>query len=78
MVIPDLFNLPDGALIKTSEVWSTKKRRGFMPDSKCTFMRKLEDGRLPKPDLDHGPGSRYYLAGTLKGTLQPQGGRVAG
>ena len=76
-LIPDLFALPDGVLIKTSEVWSTKKRRGFLPDSKCTFMRKVADGRLPQPDLDHGPASRYYYAKTLKDALQPQGGRSA-
>ena len=29
--IPDLFAMPDGALIKTSEVWSSSKRRGVLP-----------------------------------------------
>ena len=69
MVIPDLFELPDGALIKTNEVWSTPSRRGFLPDSKCTYLRKVTDGRLPVPDVDHGPGSRYYFAKTLKTVL---------
>ena len=30
MVMPDLFELPDGALIKTNEIWSNPKRRGFL------------------------------------------------
>ena len=72
MVIPDLFEVPDGALIKTNEIWSNPRRRGFLPDSKCTFMRKVADGRLPGPDLDQGPGSRYYLAKTLKDALHSQ------
>jgi len=62
----DVFALPDGALIKTNEVYSTAKQRGIFPDCQMTYLRKLKDGRLPPPDVDHGKGSRYYKAGTIK------------
>lgn len=69
--IPDLFALADGVMIKSNEVWSTPNRRGFLPDRKSTYMRKVRDGRLPPPDIDQGPGSRYYIAKTLKSALLP-------
>lgn len=67
--VVDVGALPDCALIKVCELYNTSRRRGLFPISMHTYMRKVKANLLPRPDIDHGNGERYYRAATVKKLL---------